>query len=129
MNKIETGRCIGDYVGELVGEEGVAFDRLFSLLESDFHKIYDYRIRKFLHRNYAFGLTQMFSLDSYLLGNETRYLNHSKNANCTAKVRVVNGDLRIGIYAESTIKKRAELFLDYGENYWKKDESESEDID
>ena len=51
----------------------------------------DRMIRKFLHRNYAFSLTQGISLDSYLLGNETRYLNHAKDdANCNAKCEKIH---------------------------------------
>lgn len=46
-------------------------------------------IRKFLHRNYAFGVSASTMLDSYLLGNEMRYLNHAKNPNCTAKCEMI----------------------------------------
>ncbi|KAF9565190.1 SET domain-containing protein [Agrocybe pediades] len=46
--------------------------------------------------NYAFGLTgENLSLDSWFIGNETRYLNHSREANCSATVFRIDGDLRI----------------------------------
>jgi len=113
MNKIDIGKCIGEYVGEIIGDGEV--DGVSTI------------IRKFLHRNYAFGLMGTVSLDSHSLGNETRYLNHSaRRPNCNARLVMVNGDVKIGIYTTSTIKKHGELLLDYGENYWK-DQAESDD--
>jgi len=46
--------------------------------------------------NYAFSIhDEENALDSWYIGNETRYLNHSEMANCVAEVRLVNGDQRI----------------------------------
>jgi hypothetical protein len=118
-----------EYVGEIVGNEvdGVAtfaWLRLDHLHETNFG--YYYRmIRKFLDRNYAFGLLGSISLDSHSLGNETRYLNHSKHPNCVARCKVfffafflffkltteprvvvmVNGDMKIGIYTSMSLSQ------------------------
>jgi len=113
MSKIDPGKWIGEYIGEILGTD---LDEVSAM------------IRNFLHRNYAFSLEQSVYLDSQSLGNEIRYLNHSKNPNCGARMTLVNGDMKIGIFATSGIKKHGELFLDYGDNYWIHD-SDGEEID
>ncbi|EEB92156.1 hypothetical protein MPER_09378, partial [Moniliophthora perniciosa FA553] len=60
------------------------------------------------------------SIDSFYAGNESRYINHSEeNANCTAIVKLVNGEHRIGIYAAKNILAGEELFLNYGPIFFK----------
>jgi len=113
MSKIDVGRCIGEYIGEFFGEEADALSL----------------IRIFLDRNYAFTLTQTIYSDSYLWGNQTRYLNHSEAANCSAKITMVNGDVKIGIYAVQPIKNTGELFLNYGQDYWNRVDSDEGDPD
>ncbi|KAF4613795.1 hypothetical protein D9613_007726 [Agrocybe pediades] len=69
--------------------------------------------------NYAFGLTgENLSLDSWFIGNETRYLNHSREANCSATVFRIDGDLRIVLQTDEPVKAGEELYLNYGEKYW-----------
>ncbi|KIJ93295.1 hypothetical protein K443DRAFT_403059 [Laccaria amethystina LaAM-08-1] len=72
------------------------------------------------NRNYVFELNSAFSLDSGGAGNETRYINHQTGelANCTAKVRLVNGEHRIGIYALRKIKPEEEILFDYGSHFF-----------
>ncbi|KAF8952909.1 hypothetical protein BDZ97DRAFT_1875125 [Flammula alnicola] len=79
--------------------------------------------------NYTFGLTTdniqanapSVLLDSWNIGNETRYLNDSKpkEPNCSALTLHVNGVHRIVIYALTDIRPNTELTLDYGPNYWR----------
>ncbi|KAJ4485830.1 hypothetical protein J3R30DRAFT_3282052 [Lentinula aciculospora] len=123
LQSANAGELITEYTGELVYEPTTeSREQVSSFLCKKFRREFCFYsdVSRHRQRNYLFNLNATFALDSEFIGNESRYINHSKESpNCRAQVMMVNGDHRIGIYAQIVIAKGTELFLDYGTEFFR----------
>nr|GMD58637.1 Histone-lysine N-methyltransferase EZ1 [Ipomoea batatas] len=97
-NCVSKNEFIGEYTGELI-----------SHFEADKRgKVYDRQNCSFLY-----NLNDQLVIDAYRMGSKLKFINHSPDPNCCAKIIVVGGEHRLGIFALKDINAGDELLCDY----------------
>ncbi|KAM9776709.1 histone-lysine N-methyltransferase ASH1L [Syngnathus typhle] len=96
---LRSGQFIIEYLGEVVSE-------------------HEFRSRMmqqyFAHSgHYCLNLDSGMVIDSYRMGNEARFINHSCEPNCQMQKWSINGVYRIGLFALKDISSGTELTYDY----------------
>lgn len=69
--------------------------------------------RRGIGSSYLFRIDDTTVIDATRMGNFARFINHSCQPNCYAKVVTVDGDKRIVIYSKTVINKGDEITYDY----------------
>jgi len=95
------GDFVGEYVGELVSnEEARARGRVYDAMGVSF----------------LYSITKTVNIDAKYMGNRTKFINHrgKELANVEAKLLNVSGEIRVGLFAKTSVTPGEELFFDYG---------------
>lgn len=98
LEKAKKGDLLGEYVGELVDNREA--DRRGKAYDRD-------------NNSYLFDLSRETVIDARGRGCKLRFANHSADANCSARILVVDGDSRVAIFAARDLEAGEELFYDY----------------
>lgn len=101
--EIAKNTCIGEYTGLI---------RKRSWFEGD-NNIYcfEYPILEYKRSSYV--------IDARLMGNHTRFINHSTEPNIDSILVYHEKKRHIVLYANKRIQKGSQLCYDYGPSYWK----------
>ncbi|CAL2037350.1 unnamed protein product [Caenorhabditis brenneri] len=100
METIAQDEMIIEYIGQ----------KIRSLVADEREKAYE---RRGIGSSYLFRIDEHTVIDATKRGNFARFINHSCQPNCYAKVLTIEGEKRIVIYSRSTINKGEEITYDY----------------
>ncbi|PON61716.1 Histone-lysine N-methyltransferase, EZ [Parasponia andersonii] len=136
-NSVNKNDYLGEYTGELIShreadKRGKIYDRANSSFLFDLNDQASDGYQARLIENMPLSLDnnassflapmcslnpclsgKLYVLDAYRKGDKLKFANHSSNPNCYAKVMLVAGDHRVGIFAKEHIEASEELFYDY----------------
>jgi len=96
---INEGDLIVEYVGEKIDMDECN-RRLCYFYSRDPH-------------SYIFSLNGKYVVDATRKGNVGRFINHSCEPNCHSEKWEVDGNVRLGIFAQRKIEKHEEITIDY----------------
>ncbi|KAM9385510.1 histone-lysine N-methyltransferase ASH1L isoform 2-T2 [Pholidichthys leucotaenia] len=96
---LRSGQFIIEYLGEVVSEHEFRSRMMEQYFSHSGH--------------YCLNLDSGMVIDSYRMGNEARFINHSCEPNCEMQKWSVNGVYRIGLFALKDIPSNTELTYDY----------------
>ncbi|XP_056410497.1 histone-lysine N-methyltransferase ASH1L [Hyla sarda] len=96
---LKASQFIIEYLGEVVSEQ-----EFRNRMIEQYHNHSDH---------YCLSLDSGMVIDSYRMGNEARFINHSCDPNCEMQKWSVNGVYRIGLYALKDMMAGTELTYDY----------------
>uniref|UniRef100_A0A3B4BKW3 Uncharacterized protein n=1 Tax=Periophthalmus magnuspinnatus TaxID=409849 RepID=A0A3B4BKW3_9GOBI len=96
---LRSGQFIIEYLGEVVSEHEFRSRMMEQYFSHSGH--------------YCLNLDSGMVIDSYRMGNEARFINHSCEPNCEMQKWSVNGVYRIGLFALKDITSGTELTYDY----------------
>ncbi|XP_040308644.1 histone-lysine N-methyltransferase ASH1L isoform X5 [Herpailurus yagouaroundi] len=96
---LKAGQFIIEYLGEVVSEQEFR-NRMIEQYQNH-------------SDHYCLNLDSGMVIDSYRMGNEARFINHSCDPNCEMQKWSVNGVYRIGLYALKDMPAGTELTYDY----------------
>ncbi|XP_056154274.1 histone-lysine N-methyltransferase ASH1L [Lampris incognitus] len=96
---LRSGQFIIEYLGEVVSEHEFRSRMMEQYYSHSGH--------------YCLNLDSGMVIDSYRMGNEARFINHSCEPNCEMQKWSVNGVYRIGLFALKDIANGTELTYDY----------------
>ncbi|XP_053559190.1 histone-lysine N-methyltransferase ASH1L [Bombina bombina] len=96
---LKATQFIIEYLGEVVSEH-----EFRNRMIEQYHNHSDH---------YCLSLDSGMVIDSYRMGNEARFINHSCDPNCEMQKWSVNGVYRIGLYALKDMAAGTELTYDY----------------
>ncbi|KAM4690045.1 histone-lysine N-methyltransferase ASH1L [Rhinophrynus dorsalis] len=96
---LKAAQFIIEYLGEVVSEQ-----EFRNRMIEQYHNHSDH---------YCLSLDSGMVIDSYRMGNEARFINHSCDPNCEMQKWSVNGVYRIGLYALKDMPAGTELTYDY----------------
>ncbi|KTW31398.1 hypothetical protein T552_00043 [Pneumocystis carinii B80] len=100
MEHIDMGDMVIEYVGEIVRQT------VADIRERQYQ-------RQGIGSSYLFRIDDDTVVDATKKGNIARFINHSCDPSCTAKIIRVEGEKKIVIYAHRDIEKGEEITYDY----------------
>ncbi|CAI2347360.1 unnamed protein product [Caenorhabditis sp. 36 PRJEB53466] len=100
METIAQDEMIVEYIGQ----------KIRSLVADEREKAYE---RRGIGSSYLFRIDEHSVIDATKRGNFARFINHSCQPNCYAKVLTIEGEKRIVIYSRTIINKGEEITYDY----------------